>query len=111
MKAVEKQLIYTLLKTADAYECGYTRKSFAVKPEFTDDIPSQNNAEVISTGSITANTGSISTDSSSIAQYTNSITQDTNSHSSDNTESHSLSLKFSIICSINDIPYNICCFS
>lgn len=99
MKAVEKQLIYTLLKTADAYECGYTRKSFVVKPEFTDDIPVQSNAEVISTGSITANTDSISADSASIPQNTNSntpdtnsITPDTNSHSSDNTESHSLSL-------------------
>ena len=37
MKAVEKQLIYTLLKTADAYECGYTREKFAGEPVFTDD--------------------------------------------------------------------------
>ena len=38
MKASEKQLIYTLLKTADAYECGYTREKFAGEPVFNDDI-------------------------------------------------------------------------
>ena len=37
MKANDKQLIYTLLKTVDAYECGYTRVKFAGKPVFTDD--------------------------------------------------------------------------
>ncbi len=37
MKAADKQLIYTLLKTADAYECGYTREKFAGEPVFTDD--------------------------------------------------------------------------
>lgn len=37
MKANDKQLIYTLLKTADAYECGYTRVKFAGEPVFTDD--------------------------------------------------------------------------
>ena len=37
MKASEKQLIYTLLKTADAYECGFTRPQFAGEPVFADD--------------------------------------------------------------------------
>ncbi len=37
MKAEDKKLIYTLLKTADAYECGYTREKFAGEPEFVDD--------------------------------------------------------------------------
>ncbi len=37
MKAEDKKLIYTLLKTADAYECGYTRDKFAGAVEFTDD--------------------------------------------------------------------------
>lgn len=37
MKAEEKQLIYTLLKTADAYECGYTRDKFVGEPVFEDD--------------------------------------------------------------------------
>ncbi len=37
MKADEKQLIYTLLKTADAYECGYTRDKFKAEPVFEDD--------------------------------------------------------------------------
>lgn len=37
MKANDKQLIYTLLKTVDAYECGYTRVKFAGEPVFTDD--------------------------------------------------------------------------
>ncbi len=38
MKKEEKELIYTLLKTADAYECGYTRDKFASDPVFSDDI-------------------------------------------------------------------------
>ena len=38
MKATEKQIIYNLLKTADAYECGYTREKFAVEPVFVDDV-------------------------------------------------------------------------
>ncbi len=37
MKANEKQLIYTLLKTADAYESGYTRDKFKTEPVFEDD--------------------------------------------------------------------------
>ena len=41
MKADEKQLIYTLLKTADAYECGYTRGNFSGMPEFEDDLVSE----------------------------------------------------------------------
>ena len=41
MKKEEKQLIYTLLKTADAYECGYTRGNFSSTPEFVDDLVSE----------------------------------------------------------------------
>ena len=37
MKATNKQLIYTLLKTADAYEYGYTREKFAGEVTFADD--------------------------------------------------------------------------
>ena len=37
MKAEDKKIIYTLLKTADAYECGFTRPQFAGEPEFLDD--------------------------------------------------------------------------
>ena len=37
MKAEDKKLIYTLLKTADAYECGYAREKFAGEPMFVDD--------------------------------------------------------------------------
>ena len=37
MKKEDKELIYTLLKTADAYECGYTRDKFAGEPVFQDD--------------------------------------------------------------------------
>ena len=37
MKADDKKLIYNLLKTADAYECGYTREKFAGEVEFKDD--------------------------------------------------------------------------
>ena len=38
MKKEEKELIYNLLKTADAYETGYSSKAFAVTPSFTDDV-------------------------------------------------------------------------
>ena len=38
MKAEDKKLIYTLLKTADAYECGFTRPQFASEPVFADDV-------------------------------------------------------------------------
>ena len=41
MKKDDKQLIYTLLKTADAYECGYTRDKFASMPEFEDDVETE----------------------------------------------------------------------
>lgn len=37
MKKEEKEIIYNLLKTADAYECGYTRDKFAGEPVFSDD--------------------------------------------------------------------------
>ena len=37
MKATDKQVIYNLLKTADAYECGYTRDKFSGEPDFADD--------------------------------------------------------------------------
>ena len=37
MNAKDKHTIYTLLKTADAYECGYTRSKFAESPVFNDD--------------------------------------------------------------------------
>lgn len=46
MKAEDKKIIYTLLKTADAYECGYTRKQFAVEPEFTDDIEKSSDVQM-----------------------------------------------------------------
>lgn len=37
MTADEKQKIFNLLKTADAWNMGYTREAFNVTPEFTDD--------------------------------------------------------------------------
>ena len=61
MKATDKQLIYTLLKTADAYECGYTRKNFAGVVEFNDDV--DNPDTTLSAGVLTdspSNTVSIS---------------------------------------------------
>lgn len=38
MKADEKKLIYNILKTADAYICGYRRDIFKNNPTFKDDI-------------------------------------------------------------------------
>jgi len=37
MKASDKELIFNLLKAADAYEYGYTRNAFAGEIKFTDD--------------------------------------------------------------------------
>ena len=67
MKKEDKELIYTLLKTADAYESGYTRPQFAGEPEFADDTENpvvepvettsdQSTHGVISTSSITPDT-------------------------------------------------------
>lgn len=70
MKAEHKKLIYNLLKTADAYECGYTRDKFAGEPEFTDDtdntvvepvettteLNTTTDSAVVSTSSTTDNT-------------------------------------------------------
>ena len=46
MKKEDKALIYNLLKTADAYECGYTRDNFKVAPEFFDDKTDNQKQEV-----------------------------------------------------------------
>lgn len=59
MKAEDKKLIYNLLKTADAYECGYTRDKYAVEPDFTDDTDNtvvEPVEAVVSTSSTTDNT-------------------------------------------------------
>ena len=97
MKASEKQLIYTLLKTADAYECGYTRSKFAGEPVFQDDTElsfpgstreSRQNSDVEMPGS----SPSMTQDS------TPSMTQDSTPSTteeaspSQNLESHALSL-------------------
>ena len=37
MTADEKQKLFNLLKTADAWNLGYTRDEFAVTPQFSDD--------------------------------------------------------------------------
>lgn len=59
MKANDKQLIYTLLKTADAYECGYTRQKFAGEPVFADDMVVEcSRSELIETTVATSNNGS-----------------------------------------------------
>ena len=59
MKANDKQLIYTLLKTVDAYECGYTRVKFAGEPLFTDDtVVECERSERIETTVATSNNGS-----------------------------------------------------
>jgi len=38
MKAEEKQTLFNLLKTADAYNSGYTRECFAAERTFEDDV-------------------------------------------------------------------------
>ena len=59
MKANDKQLIYTLLKTVDAYECGYTREKFAGEPVFADDtVVECERSERIETTVATSNNGS-----------------------------------------------------
>lgn len=52
MKAEEKQILYNLLKTADAYECGYTRDKFTAEPEFTDDTEKPSAAVVTSAAAV-----------------------------------------------------------
>ena len=42
MKALEKELIYNLLKTASDNYYGYSSPDFTEKPVFSDDIPSNN---------------------------------------------------------------------
>ena len=70
MKKEEKQLIYNLLKTADAYETGYKTAAFASEPFFTDDEVSRGNpkastaAENVNTvaleaGTITSEAGTV----------------------------------------------------
>ena len=46
MKAQEKELIYNLLKTADAYNSGYTRECFAQERVFEDDAEGYEKARV-----------------------------------------------------------------
>ena len=46
MNAKDKHTIYTLLKTADAYECGYTQEKFAGEPVFNDDIEKTSEIEI-----------------------------------------------------------------
>ncbi len=46
MKAKDKQIIYNLLKTADAYEYGYIRQKFTVEPDFLDDVTESQTASV-----------------------------------------------------------------
>ena len=97
MKKEAKELIYTLLKTADAYECGYTRSKFAGEPVFQDDTElsfpgstreSRQNSDVEMPGS----SPSMTQDS------TPSMTQDSTPSTteeaspSQNLESHALSL-------------------
>ena len=97
MKKEAKELIYTLLKTADAYECGYTRSKFAGEPVFQDDTElsfpgstreSRQNSDVEMPGSspsmTQASTPSMTQDS------TPSMTEEASP--SQNLESHALSL-------------------
>jgi DNA polymerase len=59
MNAKDKHTIYTLLKTADAYECGYTRDKFAGEPVFADDtVVECSRSELIETTVATSNNGS-----------------------------------------------------
>ena len=64
MKKEEKQILYNLLKTADAYECGYTREKFAGEPEFDDDIV----GDVQMSGSSPNMTSNVSTSTSKDSQ-------------------------------------------
>ena len=65
MKKEDKELIYTLLKTADAYEYGFIREKFAGEPVFADDTETHNTVvSTPSTGSGTATT--VSTENSGL---------------------------------------------
>ncbi len=105
MKKEEKELIYTLLKTADAYECGYTRKKFTGQPVFEDDVniedgmaqpgsnPSMTNAT--NTSMSEAESPSMTSGASpDVTLKSNQVAETAeNTPSAENTESHSLSLE------------------
>ena len=77
MKANDKQLIYTLLKTADAYECGYTRQKFAGEVTFTDDtVVESEHSEVIYTTTELNKENDSAVVSTSSTTVSNSITLD-----------------------------------
>ena len=57
MTADEKQKLFNLLKTADAWNLGYTRDEFAVTPQFSDDeVINTATAEPVSVSSEPINT-------------------------------------------------------
>ena len=97
MKKEAKELIYTLLKTADAYECGYTRSKFAGEPVFQDDTElsfpgstreSRQNSDVEMPGS----SPSMTQDSSPSMTQDSTPSTTEEASPSQNLESHALSL-------------------
>lgn len=83
MKAEEKELIFNLLKTADAYECGYTREKFACQMKFEDDtskIEVQTEASTLTQVSaesptISKPTNQVSTEASTIPTPTTQVSE------------------------------------
>lgn len=76
MKAEEKQILYNLLKTADAYECGYTRDKFTAEPEFTDDTEKPSAASVTSAEAVETVKAVESVEKTSVTPLSGGITLD-----------------------------------
>ncbi len=86
MKKEEKELIYTLLKKADAYECGYTREKFASQPVFEDDVIDGGNEMPGSSPSMTSGSSPSMTSGSSPSMASGSSPSMANSSSTSMTE-------------------------
>ena len=94
MKAEDKKLIYNLLKTADAYECGFTRDKFAGEPVFENDTESAQDSNVQIVGSsptMTENTSPAMTQNLSPTMTSDSAVVSTSS-TTDTTVSNGITL-------------------
>ncbi|MCR4948642.1 MAG: uracil-DNA glycosylase, partial [Treponema sp.] len=76
MKAEEKQILYNLLKTADAYECGYTRDKFTAEPEFTDDTEKPSAGAVTSAAAVETVKAVEAVEKNSVSPLSGGITLD-----------------------------------
>ena len=97
MKKEDKQLIYTLLKTADAYECGYTREKFTGEVIFKDDtekavVESEHNERIESTAELNNTDNSAELSPSSTPVSSTQVSAYTSTESTVSAESTGITL-------------------